>query len=111
MVRGSPGGSGPEGPPTRKLYRVVSQTEFDRIQETGRFELGGGAEGKYFWERLSDAKSYCENYKNPRIVVATYAADAVKTFHRWSELDRHGNAYFADEGQMNKSLVSIDEGR
>jgi hypothetical protein len=93
----------------REMYRVVCQAEFDQIQETGTFAYSGGALGKYFWQALRDAEAWPLRRSDDRIVKATYAAEAIEAFDLIPKLDGTGDAYFADEYQMNESLKSITE--
>lgn len=78
-----------------RLYRVVSR-------------LGGGAEGKYFWERLDDARKFALGLSEDPMVCATYEEGAAEQFHRWEVLDGLGPARFAEEQEMNLGLMSIE---
>jgi hypothetical protein len=88
---------------------AISDAEMDQIRRTGRFEVGGATEGKYFWERRGDAKWFATQYGAPHVVCARYEAVAMPTFYRWAYLDGRGAARFADEEQMNYLLLEIKE--
>jgi hypothetical protein len=78
------------------LYRAVSQDELDQIERTSRFAVvGGGAEGKYFWEKRYDAEWFATKYGLASVVRARYHVDAIRHFYRWERLDGRGAARFA----------------
>src|ERR1700726_3750905 len=78
--------------PVVHLYRAISRAERDQIVRDRRFKYGGGAEGKYFWERLHNANGYLNE---PNLVRATYTRAAVKLFYRLRRQDGLGLALFA----------------
>ena len=80
-----------------------------QVRRTGRFEVGGGTEGKHFWERRQDAECFAKRYGAAHVVRARYEAGSVRAFYRSEQLDGRGAARFADEEQMNVKLLDISE--
>jgi hypothetical protein len=95
------------GRTTIDLFRSVSEAECRQIAESGKFQVAGGAEGKYFWERRVDAVRFGGVVNAPTIVRARYERRAASKFARWPILDGIGPARFADEDQMNSDLVEV----
>jgi len=94
-------------PSPKSLYREVSDAELKQIDRTKTFQYGGGAEGKYFWDRLLDARWFSQMWNEPHIVRAKYTRAAVRRFSRWASLDGRGVARFAGETHMNQGLLDI----
>lgn len=97
----------------RRLYRVVSAAELEQIKLSEKFETAPGSfEGKHLWTNLGAAREWAlENYPDSAIVVATYGALSVKKFANLGKVDKQKTALFADESQMNESLLRLREVR
>ena len=86
---------------TVRLYRTVSVPEYDDLKSCGRFRLGGGAEGKYFWTSPHDAGRFgreTQGHYHPdgyRVVGADVPEQVAGQFARLGQLDGIGPAYFA----------------
>jgi hypothetical protein len=63
--------------------------------------------GKYFWEDLNDAISWSGTFTDSWIIEAKHPAATVESFYAWDQLDGLGPARFADEAQVNQSLLEI----
>jgi hypothetical protein len=80
-----------------------------QILRSKSFEIGGGVEGKHFWDRRSDAEWFAMKYGEPHIVRARFHDSAARAFYRWTHLDGDRRARFADERQMNDGLLDVVE--
>jgi hypothetical protein len=97
---------------TVRLFRAVSETEFQQIMRTGEFETLGSTEGKYFATTLENAKVWGQQLMgegNFRVVQVDIPAKAVADFYAFPFLDRIGPAYFATMDQLQKLSLTIEE--
>jgi len=95
-------------PSTTKLYRAVSVEEYNQILSTGKFEVKGGAEGKYFAESPTDASTWGSKMMgtgNFRIIEAEFPSDASNQFYRWDRLDGIGPARFGEMNQLKDAKI------
>src|SRR5438874_312785 len=80
-----------------RVYRAVSDAEYQQILRTGRFEVvAAGCEGKHFADSLDGARRFGEalfGRGNFRIIEAPVPDDAPSLF-RWANLDGFGPARF-----------------
>jgi hypothetical protein len=88
------------------LYRSVSEAELRQILRTGKFELHGAAEGKYFWEAFENAAQFADRIGDPQVVRALYLTDIAQDFTAMM-FDGIGPGRFASEKEMNQGLLEI----
>lgn len=106
------GASQAEAQSTVRLYRAVSEEEFQQILKTGVFEGAGGAEGKYFATTMEHASKWGEALMgkgNFRIIQLDLPPELVQQFYYWSNLDDIGPAYFAELEQLKDLLLILAE--
>ena len=100
---------GTAGSGTTKLYRAVSQAEFEQLMSTGRFEAGPNAlEGKFFAESVQDAATWGEALEGPgryRIVEVELPTDVANNFMRWAGLDGIGPARYGEFNQLQDVVI------
>jgi len=76
--------------------------------QTRTFQLGiGGAEGKYFWRRLKDARKFARKVHSAAIMRAAYVRARATLFDKLVRVDGLGPAVFASAKQMNSELREV----
>jgi RHS repeat-associated protein len=79
-----------------RVYRAVSQCEYEQIIRTGKFEkVYNGAEGKYFADTLEGARAHGNDLEGAgkyHIMEADIPEDAASK--TWSDLDGKGSARY-----------------
>jgi hypothetical protein len=84
-------------PAYERVYRAVSEEEYQQILATGMFEVvPQGCEGKHFADTLEGARRFGEALFGSgcfQIVEAEVPAEAA-SLHRWTNLDGFGPARF-----------------
>ena len=95
-----------------KLYRAVSEAEFQQLMSTGRFEsVPGSLEGKWFAETAAAARQWADWFSrvsgvaHERIIEIEIEREIADRFVRYPNLDRCGPASFAELEQLNRAIV------
>jgi len=91
------------------LYRAVSESEYQQLMRTGRFELGAGSlEGKFFAETLDHAVQWGDSLhgsNNYRIISAELPTSTADSFLHWDRLDSIGPARYGLLEQLTQAVV------
>lgn len=97
---------------TTKLYRAVSEAEFQDIVSSGQFRLvPGSLEGKWFAEHPDAAREWGRRFArssgipHDRIVEAEVDAAVANQFFRRPMLDDIGPARFAEIEQLRGAVI------
>lgn len=95
-----------------KLYRAVSEAEFQDVMSSGQFRVvPGSLEGKWFAERADDAREWGRRFArtsgipHDRIVEAEVDSATADQFFRLPRLDEVGPARFAEIGQLHGAVI------
>ena len=96
-----------------KLYRTVSEQEYQQLIEIGRFDITSqSVEGKYFAESQQDARQWGDllfGVGQYRVIGVELADELCAQFHRWERLDMIGPARYAEIEQLRDVIVSVQE--
>lgn len=96
-------------PGTVKLFRAVSEAEFDDVLQTGRFSaIRSSIEGKFFAESSEDARAWGEAFESSgrfRILEVEVAAADLQTMRFWPRLDGIGPAWMASIEIANRAIA------
>ena len=88
----------------------MSPDEHSRINKTNRFQIVGGAEGKYFAEKEDHAIKWGKTLMgsgNFHIVKVRFSKEIADRFHRWPMLDGIGPARFARMDQLTQYTIML----
>jgi hypothetical protein len=92
-----------------KLYRAVSEEEFAQVLRTGRFSSAPGSmEGKFFAERLEDARMWGERFESFgqfRMLEVEMELMVVQAMRYWPRLDGIGPAWLATIELANRAVA------
>jgi hypothetical protein len=96
-----------------RVYRAVSEEEYQQIVTTGVFEtVPQGCEGKHFADTAVGARRFGEALFGAgrfRIVKADVPDDAPSLFH-WDNLDGFGPARFLHISDLHGVRPCLDQG-
>ncbi|MCL6539382.1 MAG: hypothetical protein K6T87_02120 [Roseiflexus sp.] len=95
---------------TVRLYRAVSQAEYDDIMQTGIFrEAPQSVSGKYFATQAEHATEWGRRLygdKGFRVIAVEFPKHAVEAFDtHWKKLDGIGPAYYARMEQLVRYTI------
>ena len=94
---------------TIKLYRAVSETEFQQIMKTGKFDIArGSVDGKYFTESIEHAQKWGEKFYGQtsfRLIQVELPTNVADQFYRWASLDGIGPTRFAEMEQLINAVI------
>lgn len=94
---------------TTKLYRAVSEAEYQQLMRTGRFVAGPNSlGGKFFAENPADAARWgdaLEGAGRCRLVEVEVASNAADNLMRWERLDNIGPARYAELDELGNVAV------
>jgi hypothetical protein len=89
---------------TIKLYRAISEAEFNQIQKTGQFTMGPNSlSGKFFAESATDAEKWgklLNGSSQSRLIEIEMIRDTADRLQRWERLDGIGPARYAELEQL-----------
>ncbi|MBI5880045.1 MAG: hypothetical protein HZB53_20540 [Chloroflexi bacterium] len=90
-----------------RLYRAVSEAEFEQLLETGRFQIMPGTlEGKFFAETPDHARQWGQLFGGPFHVIEIDLDDLVANqLMRIERLDGIGPARFARVDELAMARV------
>jgi hypothetical protein len=88
-----------------KLYRAVSEAEYQQLMKTGQFEAGPNSlEGKFFAENPADAAKWGNSLEGSgkfRVVEVEVPTSVAEKFMRWEKLDNIGPARYAELDKLS----------
>lgn len=88
-----------------RVYRAVSEAEYQQVLRTGKFEgLPGGAEGKWFADSAEGAMAHGRGlYPDGKFrLIEVDVPDNAPSLYQWANLDGHGPArYLSLEDLLN----------
>jgi hypothetical protein len=95
-----------------RLYRAISDAEYQQIIKTGKFETGPSSMGgKFFAERASDAAKWGDYFYGPggnyRIIEIELRGSVANNFMRWERLDGIGPARYAELEQLFDYIIRL----
>jgi hypothetical protein len=100
---------------TVRLYRAVSEAEFQQITRSGQFEVvPQSSPGKYSATTVQDAGAFGQRMMgagNYRIIQVDVGSTAVGQFYYWERIDSIGPAYLGTMDQLNGAYTNILEAR
>ena len=90
-----------------KLYRAVSEAEFQDLTQNRVFQSGPSSlEGKWFAESADDAVEWGDLLQGPgnyRIIEVELSNEAAKQFFRVEKLDNIGPARYGELDQLHNT--------
>ncbi|MDR2879377.1 MAG: hypothetical protein LBV03_05645, partial [Fusobacteriales bacterium] len=95
-----------------KLYRVMSEAEYNDLMSTGKFSVGRGSmETKWMATNRNDAQKWMDIMdfgNNPKVIEITVPKSALDNFYYpGSNLDNIGPAFSSEIDYLNKVMKSV----
>jgi hypothetical protein len=91
-----------------KLYRAVSEAEFQDLTQNGAFQSGPSSlEGKWFAESADDAAKWGDALQGPgnyRIIEVEFSAEVAEQLFRVQRLDNIGPACYSELHELDGAI-------